>query len=107
MLDPVCSLPVFDAKAKKELVIMDISETEAPVEGGKKIILLCEKVLREDVKVRFWDPPSGWEGWGQFSAQVRSWLERSKYPCVIQYQIPKLLTIFFCHDQALKKLYEL
>ena len=87
MLDPVCSLPVFDAKAKKELVIMDISETEAPVEGGKKIILLCEKVLREDVKVRFWDPLSGWEGWGQFSAQVRSWLESSKYPCVnrIQY----------------------
>ena len=63
-------MPVFDAKAKKELVIMDISETEAPVEGGKKIILLCEKVLREDVKVRFWDPLSGWEGWGQFSAQV-------------------------------------
>ena len=70
MLDPVCSVPVFDAKAKKELVIMDISETEAPVEGGKKIIILCEKVLREDIKVRFWDPLSGWEGWGQFSAQV-------------------------------------
>jgi len=69
VLEPVCSVPVFDAKAKKELVIMDISETEAPVEGGKKIILLCEKVLREDVKVRFWDPHSGWEGWGQFSAQ--------------------------------------
>jgi len=69
VLDPVCSVPVFDAKAKKELVIMDISETKAPVEGGKKIILLCEKVLREDVKVRFWDPLSGWEGWGQFSAQ--------------------------------------
>ena len=63
-------MPVFDAKAKKELVIMDISETEAPVEGGKKIIILCEKVLREDIKVRFWDPLSGWEGWGQFSAQV-------------------------------------
>jgi len=69
VLDPVCSVPVFDAKAKKELVIMDISETEAPVEGGKKIIILCEKVLREDIKVRFWDPLSGWEGWGQFSAQ--------------------------------------
>lgn len=69
VLDPVCSVPVFDAKAKKELVILDISETEAPAEGGKKIIILCEKVLREDIKVRFWDPTSGWEGWGQFSAQ--------------------------------------
>ena len=72
MLDPVCSVPVFDAKAKKELVILDISETEAPAEGGKKIIILCEKVLREDIKVRFWESTSGWEGWGQFSAQVRS-----------------------------------
>ena len=51
MLDPVSSVPVFDAKAKKELVIMDMSDTEAPVEGGKKIILLCEKILREDIGV--------------------------------------------------------
>ena len=71
MLDPVSSVPVFDAKAKKELVIMDMSDTEAPVEGGKKIILLCEKILREDIKVRFWDPRNGWEGRGQFSTQVR------------------------------------
>jgi len=69
VLDPVSSVPVFDAKAKKELVIMDMSDTEAPVEGGKKIILLCEKILREDIKVRFWDPRNGWEGWGQFSSQ--------------------------------------
>ena len=30
---------------------MDISETTAPAEGGKKIIILCERVARDDIKV--------------------------------------------------------
>merc|ERR1712012_1136702 len=68
VLDPVVSHPVFDAKAKKELQIMDMSDNSSSVEGGKKIILLCEKITREDIKVRFFDPINGWEGWGQFSA---------------------------------------
>jgi len=47
---------------------MDMSDNSSSVEGGKKIILLCEKITREDIKVRFFDPINGWEGWGQFSA---------------------------------------
>jgi len=66
-LPPICSVPVFDAKAKKELQIMDISDDESPVAGGRKIILLCDKVTREDIKVRFYDPVNGWEGWGHFA----------------------------------------
>ena len=50
-LDPVCSTNIFDAKARKELQIMDISDTTAPAEGGKKILIFCEKVAREDIKV--------------------------------------------------------
>ena len=34
--------------------------------GGKKIILLCERVTREDIKVRFYDPDTQWEEWGDF-----------------------------------------
>ena len=30
---------------------MDISETTGPAEGGKKIIILCERVARDDIKV--------------------------------------------------------
>ena len=56
MLPPVCSNPVYDAKAKKELQIMDMSDDESPVSGGKKIIILCDKVTREDIRVRFYDP---------------------------------------------------
>ena len=66
MLPSVCSQTIFDSKSRKELQIADLSETAAPVAGGKKIILLCEKVAREDIKVRFYDPDSQWEGWGDF-----------------------------------------
>ena len=30
---------------------MDISEASASAEGGKKIIILCERVARDDIKV--------------------------------------------------------
>ena len=62
ILPPVCSKPIFDAKAKKELQIMDMSDNTAPAEGGKKIIILCEKVSKEDIKVRFFNY-NGWEEW--------------------------------------------
>merc|ERR1712170_149279 len=64
-LDPVCSTSIFDAKARKELQIMDISDSTAPAEGGKKILIFCEKVAREDIRVKFSDN-NGWEGWGDF-----------------------------------------
>merc|ERR1719512_107710 len=67
ILDPVCSKPIFDAKAKKELQIMDMSDNTAPAEGGKKIIILCEKVSKEDIKVRFYDY-NGWEEWADFTS---------------------------------------
>lgn len=67
ILDPVVSQPVYDAKAKRELQIMDISDTTSPVQGGKKIIILCEKVSKEDIKVRFVDD-EGWEAQGDFTS---------------------------------------
>eukprot|EP00091_Calanus_sinicus_P008383 TRINITY_DN2045_c0_g1_i2.p1 TRINITY_DN2045_c0_g1~~TRINITY_DN2045_c0_g1_i2.p1 ORF type:complete len:360 (-),score=95.04 TRINITY_DN2045_c0_g1_i2:221-1300(-) len=49
---------------------MDISDNTAPVDGGKKIIILCERVARDDIKVKFYDsdPRSHWEEWGDFQA---------------------------------------
>merc|ERR1711988_1521984 len=67
ILDPVISKPIFDAKAKKELQIMDMSDNTAPADGGKKIIILCEKESKEDIKVRFYDY-NGWEEWADFGA---------------------------------------
>jgi len=68
ILPPVVSNNIFDAKAKKELQIMDISDITSRADGGKKVIILCEKVTREDIKVRFYDPISSWEAWGEFNA---------------------------------------
>merc|ERR1712226_371607 len=68
-LPAVCSQPIYDAKAKKTLQIMDISDTFGPEEGGKKIIILCGRVARDDIKIRFYDPNTNWEGWGDFNAQ--------------------------------------
>ena len=65
ILPPVCTRPIYDAKAKKELQIMDISDNSAPADGGKKIIILCEKVSKEDIKVRFFDY-NGWEEYADF-----------------------------------------
>merc|ERR1712018_966334 len=67
ILPPVCTRPIYDAKAKKELQIMDISDNSAPADGGKKIIILCEKVSKEDIKVRLYDY-NGWEEWADFGS---------------------------------------
>merc|ERR1712227_158170 len=67
ILPPVCTRPIYDAKAKKELQIMDMSDNTAPADGGKKIIILCEKVSKEDIKVRFYDY-HGWEEWADFGS---------------------------------------
>jgi len=63
---PVCSDIIYDAKAKKELQICDISDTTCSVRGDKKIIILCEKVSRDDIKIRFFDDKN-WEGYGIFA----------------------------------------
>ena len=69
MVPPICSKPIFDAKAKKELQIMDISDTSSPAKGGKKIIILCERVSRDDIKVRFFQDDPKWESFGIFKPE--------------------------------------
>lgn len=69
VVPPVVSKPIFDAKAKKELQIMDMSDNTAPAEGGKKIIILCERVSRDDIKVRFFQNNPKWEAYGEFKPE--------------------------------------
>jgi len=65
-MKPVCSEVIYDAKAKKELQIIDISDTTCSVNGDKKIILLCEKVSRDDIQIWFYDN-KGWEEKANFN----------------------------------------
>jgi Rel/ankyrin family protein len=66
-LDPVCSNPIFNPRTVKELHIVDLSHDVAPAEGGKKIIILCEGVNKDDVRVRFFQDDNNWEGFGVFT----------------------------------------
>ncbi|XP_075974587.1 embryonic polarity protein dorsal-like isoform X2 [Anticarsia gemmatalis] len=59
-LKPVVSEPVFDKKVKSDLIILDCSECSGPPKGGTKVILVCEKVTKDD-KVLFC-----WEGNSEF-----------------------------------------
>ncbi|XP_058827207.1 embryonic polarity protein dorsal-like [Topomyia yanbarensis] len=68
-LQPVVSDIIFDKKAMSDLVICKLSDVTAPVTGGKEIILLCEKVAKEDISVRFYEEQHGkilWMDTGEF-----------------------------------------
>jgi len=52
-VDPVVSDVIYDAKAHKDLNICNYSDNCAPIEGGKKILLFCEKISRDDIEIRF------------------------------------------------------
>lgn len=69
-LKPIVSDPIYDKKSKTDLIIVDISDNSSSVIGGKKIILLCEKVLKDDIAVRFFEEIDGelvWEAFGDFT----------------------------------------
>lgn len=68
-IQPVVSEPIYDKKAMSELVITKLSHCSAPVTGCKEVILLCEKVAKEDIAVRFYEEQDGqvvWEANGDF-----------------------------------------
>ncbi|XP_038214800.1 embryonic polarity protein dorsal isoform X2 [Zerene cesonia] len=52
-LPPVVSDIIYDKKAMSDLVIMRMSQCSATPRGGTEIFLLCEKVVREDIAVVF------------------------------------------------------
>ncbi|XP_046801942.1 putative transcription factor p65 homolog isoform X2 [Lucilia cuprina] len=68
-LPPVVSEPIYDKKAMSDLVICRLCSCSATVLGNTQIILLCEKVAKEDISVRFYEENNGktiWEAYGEF-----------------------------------------
>jgi hypothetical protein len=68
-LPPVVCDPIYDKKAMSDLIITKLSHCSAPVSGGKEIILLCDRVTKDDVQVRFYEEHQGqlvWEGYADF-----------------------------------------
>ncbi|XP_067245658.1 nuclear factor NF-kappa-B p105 subunit [Chanodichthys erythropterus] len=71
-LEPVISDPIFDSKAPNasNLKIVRMDRTAGCVTGGEEVYLLCDKVQKDDIQVRFYeDDDSGltWEAYGDFS----------------------------------------
>uniref|UniRef100_A0AAV2KFX7 E2 ubiquitin-conjugating enzyme n=1 Tax=Knipowitschia caucasica TaxID=637954 RepID=A0AAV2KFX7_KNICA len=71
-LEPVVSEPIYDSKAPNasNLKIVRMDRTAGCVTGGEEVYLLCDKVQKDDIQVRFYEEgESGvtWEALGDFS----------------------------------------
>ncbi|XP_012686307.1 transcription factor p65 [Clupea harengus] len=66
-LDPQVSQPIYDNRAPNtaELKICRFNKNSGTCRGGDEIFLLCDKVQKEDIEVRFFR--DSWEGKGSFS----------------------------------------
>ncbi|XP_075465190.1 nuclear factor NF-kappa-B p105 subunit isoform X3 [Ascaphus truei] len=71
-LEPVISVPIYDSKAPNasNLKIVRMDRTAGCVTGGEEIYLLCDKVQKDDIQIRFYEEDENggfWEGLGDFS----------------------------------------
>lgn len=71
-LEPVVSDPIYDSKAPNasNLKIVRMDRTAGCVTGGEEVYLLCDKVQKDDIQVRFYEEDENgltWEALGDFS----------------------------------------
>lgn len=63
------SQPITNKTTATELKINDISDASSPVTGGKKIMIFCSRVSRDDIQIRFFEESADkteiWEDWGK------------------------------------------
>uniref|UniRef100_A0A4W4GHW7 RHD domain-containing protein n=1 Tax=Electrophorus electricus TaxID=8005 RepID=A0A4W4GHW7_ELEEL len=66
-IPPVISNPIYDNRAPNtaELRICRVNKNSGSVKGGDEIFLLCDKVQKDDIEVRFFTQT--WEARGSFS----------------------------------------
>uniref|UniRef100_A0A671PKX2 Transcription factor p65-like n=1 Tax=Sinocyclocheilus anshuiensis TaxID=1608454 RepID=A0A671PKX2_9TELE len=66
-LEHVVSQPIYDNRAPNtaELKICRVNRSSGSCRGGDEIFLLCDKVQKEDIEVRFFQ--DSWESKGSFS----------------------------------------
>ncbi|XP_018608609.1 nuclear factor NF-kappa-B p100 subunit-like isoform X2 [Scleropages formosus] len=69
-LKPAISKPIYDSKSPNasNLKISRMDKTCGSVLGGDEIFLLCDKVQKDDIEIRFYEEEDGcWEALGDFS----------------------------------------
>ncbi|GIY93593.1 embryonic polarity protein dorsal [Caerostris extrusa] len=68
-LQAIVSEPIFDKKAMSDLTIMKLSHYSASVSGGTEVILLCDRVAKEDIQIWFYEEQGSrilWESQAEF-----------------------------------------
>ncbi|KAK9541928.1 hypothetical protein VZT92_001939 [Zoarces viviparus] len=67
-LGPIVTNPIYDNRAPNtaELRICRVNRNSGSVKGGDEVFLLCDKVQKDDIEVRFF-ADDGWEAKGSFS----------------------------------------
>ncbi|XP_025410633.1 embryonic polarity protein dorsal-like isoform X2 [Sipha flava] len=88
ILKPIVSETIYDKKAMSDLVICRLSSASATVSGDNEVILLCEKVIKDDIQIRFFEEKDDgtcvWEGYADFQPsdvhkQVAIYFRTPKY----------------------------
>ncbi|KAJ8730498.1 hypothetical protein PYW08_001911 [Mythimna loreyi] len=69
-LTPVVSDVIYDKKAMSDLLIMRSSHCSGTARGGTQVILLCEKVTREDIEVVFYQEENGIMVWEELAIRI-------------------------------------
>lgn len=72
IVPPVVSQPIVDKKSVHDLVICRLSRQSGYAVGGDEVFLLCEKINKDDIQVRFFEESEdgiSWEAFGEFLAQ--------------------------------------
>ena len=71
-LNSVVTNPIYDKKAIEKPEICKLSHNSASVAGGMQVILLCGKVSKDDIQIRFFEMRDNtlfWDAYGDFSPQ--------------------------------------
>ncbi|XP_052827753.1 putative transcription factor p65 homolog [Octopus bimaculoides] len=66
-LNAVVSQPIIDKKTQNELSIVRMDKCSGRACGRDEVFLLCEKVAKDNIKVRFFEEDSTWEAHGEFN----------------------------------------
>lgn len=66
-LTPIVSDPIHDKKAMSDLVITKLSHCSAPATGGREVILLCDRIAKDDTQIRFYEERDGKLVWETFT----------------------------------------
>ncbi|KAM4591810.1 nuclear factor NF-kappa-B p100 subunit-like [Odontesthes bonariensis] len=99
-LKPVVSNPIYDSKSPNasNLKISRMDKTNGSVLGGDEIFLLCDKVQKDDIEIRFYeeDDEGGWEAFGDFSPTDvhKQYAIVFKTPAYHSTEIERAVTVF-------------